>query len=56
MSHGTDTLIWKLWLIVILEVISPIPAFLTIGAMIVLLTRPPWFRDLVLRLYESSNG
>ena len=40
-----------LWAVVIVELISPIPAFLTFGALWVLLTRPPSFLALVHELY-----
>jgi len=52
-SRESNSLSQKLWLIVLLEVISPIPAFLTIGAIIVLLTKPPWFRQLVDDFYRE---
>jgi hypothetical protein len=45
-----------LWLIVLLEILSPVPAFLTLGAAYVLLFRPPRFLDLVLRLYGVPGG
>ena len=48
---GTGTLL-LLWLIVVIEFLSPIPGALTIGAAWVLLTRPRWFLTLVLRLYD----
>jgi len=53
LEQRSGSLTLKLWLIVLLELISPIPAFLTIGAVIVLLTKPPWFRQLVEDLYRS---
>jgi hypothetical protein len=40
-----------LWLVVVVEFVSPIPGALTIGAAWVLTTRPRWFLMLVLRLY-----
>jgi len=43
--------VWWLWLIVLLEVLSPVPAVLTLGAIYVLLFRPPQFLTLVHRLY-----
>ena len=45
--------IFVLWLVVLLELVSPVPAFLTLGAAYVLLVRPPWFLDLVQRLYAD---
>jgi hypothetical protein len=42
-----------LWLAVVIEVLSPIPAFLSIGAIFVLLFRPPWFHRLVQELYRG---
>ena len=53
MSRRSGSLSLKLWSIIALELISPIPAFLTIGAIVVLLTRPPWFRELVDDLYRE---
>ncbi len=43
-----------LWLVVVLEMVSPVPAVLSLGAVWVLLARPPWFRDLVRELYGES--
>lgn len=40
-----------LWAVVFVELISPIPAFLTFGAAWVLLARPPSFLALVRELY-----
>ena len=46
-----------IWLLIALELISPLPAFLTLGAVWVMLERPPWFLRLVLRLYgEDPRG
>jgi len=46
-----------IWLMIALELISPIPAFLTLGAVWVMIDRPPWFLRLVLRLYgENPRG
>lgn len=50
---GRTQRIVVLWVVVVLELISPIPAFLTLGAMWVLLTRPPWFLELVQSLYDD---
>ncbi len=44
-----------LWLIVLLELVSPVPALLTFGAIYVLLVRPPWFLDLVVHLYADAD-
>jgi hypothetical protein len=48
---------WRLWavLVIALEIVSPVPALLSLGAIYVLLFRPPWFRNLVLELYEGVN-
>ena len=43
-----------LWLIVVLEIVSPLPLALSIGAVWVLAARPPWFYDLVCELYGRS--
>lgn len=52
-TKGSRTLL-LLWLIVVLEVLSPVPLFLSIGAAYVLLARPPWFYDMVCGLYGRS--
>jgi len=44
-----------LWVVVLLELVSPVPLFLTFGAIYVLLVRPPWFRDLVRELYGEQG-
>ena len=49
----TSNLLVLLWAMVVLEFLSPIPAFLTLGAVYVLLFRPPWFPELVRRLYQQ---
>jgi hypothetical protein len=41
-----------LWAVVLLELLSPVPALLTIGALYVLLARPAWFPALVRELYN----
>lgn len=43
-----------LWAMIILELLSPIPAFLTLGAIWVMLLRPPCFLHLVQQLYGES--
>jgi len=48
--------LFLLWLVVLIEFLSPIPAFLTFGAVWVLLFRPPWFLELVQGLYGGSDG
>ena len=48
---GTGTLL-LLWAIVVVELLSPIPGVLTIGAAWILLTRPAWFLTLIHRLYD----
>ncbi len=45
-----------LWAVVLLEIVSPLPAFLSLGAVHVLLTRPSWFPRLVRELYEKNGG
>jgi len=44
-----------LWAVVLLELVSPVPLFLTFGAIYVLLVRPPWFRDVVRELYGEQD-
>ena len=46
------TLVALLWAIVLVEVVSPVPGVLTLGALYVLIARPSWFPALVRRLYE----
>ncbi len=55
MSDRTQLLL-VLWAVVLLELVSPIPAFLTLGALWVLLARPPWLPRLVARLYDAPAG
>lgn len=50
-----STTLTLLWLVVIVEMISPIPLGLTLGAAYVLLVRPPWFLDLVHELYADRS-
>ncbi|MDH3403668.1 MAG: hypothetical protein OES32_06990 [Acidobacteriota bacterium] len=45
-----------LWAIVLLELLSPVPAALTFGAIYVLAVRPPAFLDLVERLYGKVGA
>jgi hypothetical protein len=44
-----------LWAIVLVEIVSPLPAFLSLGAAWVLLTRPPWLPRLVRELYGADG-
>jgi hypothetical protein len=44
-----------LWAIVLLEIVSPLPAFLSLGAVYVLLVRPPWLPHIVRELYETGG-
>ena len=53
-DRGIDPTPW-LWLAVLLEIVSPIPAVLSIGAIWVLLFRPPWLPRLVDRLYSRRT-
>jgi hypothetical protein len=43
-----------IWLVIAVELVSPIPLLLTLGAVWVMLVRPPAFLDLVLRLYGQE--
>jgi hypothetical protein len=43
-----------LWLAVAVEILSPIPAFLSVGTIYVLLFRPPSFYRLVQGLYREG--
>ena len=49
-----NQLLAVLWAIVVLEFLSPVPLVLTLGAVYVLLARPPWFKKLVADLYGSE--
>ena len=49
-------IILLLWAVVLLEIVSPFPAVLSLGAVHVLLMRPAWFPRLVRRLYGQENG
>ena len=44
------------WAAIVLEMVSPIPAVLSIGAIWVLLARPRWFYDLVREHYHEEAG
>lgn len=48
-----DRLLTILWAVVLLEMLSPIPTLLTIGSAWVLLSRPPWFLQMVQTLYRE---
>ena len=50
---GSSSTTFILWMVVILELISPLPALLTFGAVYVLLFKPPWFRTVVRQLYSD---
>ena len=50
-----SNLLLTLWLVVALEVVLPIPGILTISTAWVLLTRPPWFADIVRDLYARQG-
>ena len=53
LSRATLALIWA---VIVLELVSPIPAFLTLGAVWVMLARPPAFLTLVQRLYGVETS
>jgi len=44
-----------LWAIVVLEIVSPVPAFLSLAAVYVLLVRPPWLPRIVRELYATGG-
>ena len=52
-SHRFDVVL-LLWVAVVIEILSPIPAFLSVGAIYVLLFRPPWFYRVVQGLYREG--
>jgi hypothetical protein len=43
-----------LWVAVVIEILSPIPAFLSVGTVYVLLFRPASFQRLVQELYRDT--
>lgn len=45
-----------LWAVVLIELILPVPAFLSIGAIWVLVARPPWLPKLVNELYRGDES
>ena len=49
-------LLMTLWAVVLLELVLPVPGLLTLGALYVLAARPPWFPELVSRLYDDRDG
>ena len=48
-----DRLTIVLWGAVLLEIVSPIPAVLSLVAIWVLIARPPWFLQMVQTLYRD---
>ena len=50
----SNILVW-LWLIVLLELVLPVPGLLTIGAIYVLIARPPWFPEVVRSIYGDPS-
>ena len=44
-----------IWAVIVLELVSPIPLFLTLGAAWVMLVRPPWFLRLVEWIYAEER-
>jgi hypothetical protein len=47
--------VFLLWAVVLLEIVSPIPAFLSLGAVYVLLARPAWLPRIVRELYDERE-
>jgi hypothetical protein len=47
--------LWWMWPVVLLEIVSPVPALLSLGAIYVLLVRPPWFLAMVRSLYAEDD-
>jgi hypothetical protein len=45
-----------LWAVVVVEMLSPLPAFLSLGTVYVLLFRPPWLPAIVDELYGPTGG
>ena len=50
LTPGTLALLWA---VVVMEVLAPVPALLSLGAIYVLVARPRWFLILVLGLYQE---
>ena len=48
--------LWSMWPVIVLEIISPVPAVLSLGAIYVLLARPPWFLAMVRTLYAEDHS
>lgn len=44
-----------LWIVVVIELLSPVPALLTLGAIWVLVARPAWLPRLVDELYAEPD-
>jgi len=51
---SASTTVAVLWLVVITEILSPIPLALSAGAIYVLVARPAWFLDVVRDLYPEA--
>ena len=45
-----------LWVVALVEIVSPIPGLLSLGAVYVLLVRPGWFPAIVRELYGDRDG
>ena len=45
-----------LWVVVLVEIVAPIPGLLSLGAVYVLLVRPGWFPAIVRELYGDREG
>lgn len=39
----------------VLEIVSPVPLFLSFGTLYILLKKPAWFLEFVKELYSSKN-
>ena len=52
-NGGSSNTLFILWMVVILELVSPLPALLTFGAIYVLVFKPPWFHRMVRQLYSG---
>ena len=51
----TPTTLAALWVVVVLELVLPVPGLLTLGALYVLAARPGWFLSLVESLYADRD-
>jgi len=49
------SLVVGLWIVVLIELVSPLPAVLTFGSAYVLAVRPRWFLRMIQELYGDRS-